>query len=93
MGAPHFLKRQERAERLASFCAEHSGDFSSVLRFEECSTSGKMQCSSLSPYGQLWSGLIPTKCHTLFLLRLNGEVNIACLRVFMSLLDGIAGLP
>ncbi len=33
--------------------------------------------------------------HTLLVLRLNnnGEVNIACLRVFMSLPDGIAGVP
>ncbi len=80
------------------FHAEHSGVFFLAPRVKECSTLGKTWHSSLSLFSQLTNhsgggaGLIH---HTLLVLRLNnnGEVNIACLRVFMSLPDGIAGVP
>ncbi len=82
MGAPRFLKPQERPERL--FRAEYSGVFFSAQRVENCSTLDQTLCSSLSlssqPTNQSggWAEL-----PTILRLNNNGEVNIAFLRVFI----------
>ncbi len=76
------------------FHAERSGIFFSALRVEECSTLDKTLRSSLSLFSQLTNqsgggaGL-----PNVLRLNNNGEVDIACLRVFIYLLDRIAGLP
>ncbi len=66
---------------------------------EECPTLGKTQSSSLSANQSQWrrggTNTTPTNRHTLLVLRLNnnGEVNIACLQILISLPDGIPKLP
>ncbi len=80
------------AERL--FRAERSGVFFSPPRVEECSTLDETLRSSLSLFSQLTNQSGGgTGLPTVLRLNNNGEVYIARLRVFISLLDQIARLP
>ncbi len=83
MGAPRFLKCQERAERILITLSGRAFFFSAP-RVEECSTLDKTLRSSLSlssqPTNQSGGGAgLPTVLRP----NNNGEVNIACLRVFI----------
>ncbi len=81
MGAPHFFKCQERAERKSIFFAlSVRAFFFSAPRVEECSTWDKMLHSSLSlssqPTNQSGGGV---GLLTVLRPNNNGEVNAACL--------------
>ncbi len=84
-GSAAFFKRQERADSRASFFTlSVQAFFFSAPRVEECSTLDKTLRSSRSfssqPTNPSGGGAgLPTILH----LNNNGEVNIACLRVFI----------